>query len=643
MASLEANCPACGAPVVFKSGSSIVVVCEYCRSVVARTDRALEDLGKVAEIVESGSPLDVGLKGTYQSVGFELTGRAQLGHQAGGMWDEWYAAFRDGRWGWLAEAQGRFYLTFRQPHAPQDSIQTFDNLELGQSFEPLSGAGAMVVAEKGTARYLAAKGEIPYRLSPDETYEYADLSGQGGLFATMDYSESPPLVFVGRELEFAELGFAGNIRAPERDARRTSAAQLSCPHCGGSLELHAPDTAERVTCPNCDSLLDVNEGQLKYLKSLEPGRFTPSIPLGTVGEIDGKKTAVIGFVARSVEIEGTRYFWEEYLLYNPATGFRWLVQSDNHWNFVQSVTVGDVTETKGAAQFRGESYKLFQDATAQVEYVAGEFYWKVTTGELVRAADYVHPPLMLSKEVSTAPEHDDAGVAPAGEINWSLAKYATPKEIERAFNLSNLPRPSSIAPNQPFPYTGFYKYWALLMALLFTVALASFVTGGSRSAFEQSYQLPPLANTEATQTVFSAPFELAARRNISVSAAAPVDNSWVYIEGDLINEETGLVQQFSLPVEYYHGYEDGESWSEGERNPRAVLSALPAGKYTMRLEAQWERWQQPISVNVHVDQNVSRPINFILALLGLSAIPVIILIYRIMFEKRRWADSSIES
>src|SRR2546422_1163879 len=61
MTTLQANCPACGAPVSFKTGSSVVVVCEHCQSVVARTDRALEDLGKVAEIADTGSPLDVGL------------------------------------------------------------------------------------------------------------------------------------------------------------------------------------------------------------------------------------------------------------------------------------------------------------------------------------------------------------------------------------------------------------------------------------------------------------------------------------------------------------------------------------------------------------------------------------------------------
>ena len=82
MSVLKANCPSCGAPIEFKAGSTIVLVCPFCRSAVARTDRGLEDLGKVAEVAESESPLKLGLKGIYNNVRFELTGRAQLRHAA---------------------------------------------------------------------------------------------------------------------------------------------------------------------------------------------------------------------------------------------------------------------------------------------------------------------------------------------------------------------------------------------------------------------------------------------------------------------------------------------------------------------------------------------------------------------------------
>src|SRR2546423_2543578 len=95
-----------------------------------------------------------------------------------------------------------------------------------------------------------------------------------------------------------ERGFPPDGWPPEGDARRVSAAQLNCPQCGGPLELRAPDKSERVTCPNCSSLLDVSQGKLAFLKALDP-RVKPFIPLGAVGEFDGTRFIPIGFIVRS--------------------------------------------------------------------------------------------------------------------------------------------------------------------------------------------------------------------------------------------------------------------------------------------------------------------------------------------------------
>lgn len=658
MTALQANCPACGAPISFQIGSSVVVVCEYCRSVVARTDRALEDLGKVAEIAESGSPLQIGLKGAYHDARFELTGRTQLGHQMGGMWDEWYAAFSDGRWGWLAEAQGRFYLTFQQSVPEQQRLPSFGALELGHAVGAMPGSVPFVVAEKGIARTLGAQGEIPWRVVPGEQYAYADLSGQGRVFATLDYSEMPPLVFMGQEVTLAELGLV-DARAPEREARRAAAAQLNCPQCGGPLALRAPDRTERVTCPNCNALLDVNQGQLKFLNALKPLGWKPFLPIGAVGEFEGQKLTVLGFVVRSVEFEGVKYFWQEYLLYNPQAGFRWLVDSDDHWSCVQPVAPGEVREDGGTAIFRGKTFKLFQDTTAHVEYVMGEFYWKVALGEEARAIDYINPPEMLSVELSqilSKKAYAEMGTTPinwsykepwmksnqVGEINCSFGTYVPVEVVERTFGVTNLPRPSIVAPNQPNPHGGLAKYWALLLLLTFVVGFFVLTYGfiSRREIFNQSYQMQPLQNEDGTQVIFTEPFQLSGHKNIRVTGTSSVNNTWIYVEGDLINEETGLVQQFTLPIEYYSGVEDGESWSEGNQTQTAYLSSLPAGTYTMRLEGQWEHWQEnapPFSVRV--EQGVPRFWHFILALLLVSAWPVITGIRSLSFEGARWKDS----
>jgi len=643
MSVLVANCPSCGAPVEFKSGQSIVVICEYCRSAIARTDRDLKDLGKVAELVETGSPLDIGLRGKWKDVPFELTGRAQLGHEMGGQWDEWYATFANGWLGWLAEAQGRFYITFQYPIPEGVQVPSFDQLQLGQPVPGLPWPTPLMVAETGRATALGAKGEIPYLLTPGDTYYYADLSGVNKAFGTLDYNESPPLLFLGQQVTLADLGIT-TTRAPEREAKHIGAAQVSCPQCAGPLELRAPDKTERVTCPNCNSLLDVNQGQLQFLKALQKPWFQPVIPIGTVGDVPEGKMTIIGAMARSVTIEGTQYFWGEYLLYNPQIGFRWLVHSDDQWNYVQAVPPGEVEESTKSVSYRGKRYKIFQDAQARVECVLGEFYWKVEAGEQVRGVDYVAPPYMLSKEVSTVyvsdPKDASKTKRATGEINWSLGTYITVPQVEKAFSVSGLSRSSNVAPNQPYKHWWIYKYWlAFILIALVTGFLTLVATPSTKEVFSQTITLDPLPNEDGTQVFFSQPFELAARGNLEVVGESPVQNTWVYLEGDLINDETGVVQSFPIDISYYQGVEDGESWSEGEQNDSAYMSAMPAGRYVLRLEGQWEKWQQPATVTVKLEQNVIHGLNLLVALIVLSIAPVVMVIYHIRFERRRWSES----
>ena len=636
MSVLKSNCPSCAAPIEFQGGSTIVVVCQYCRSAVARTDRGLADLGKVAEVVDSESPLRLGLKGTWKNVRFELTGRAQLRHEMGGFWDEWYATFSNGWVGWLAEAQGRFYLTFYQPLPDGIELPSFDQLRPGQPVEQIPAPSPLIVQEKGTATYVAADGEIPYKLVPNERVRFADLSGKNNAFATIDYSFEPPWVFSGSQVTLEEIGL-GDARPVKREARTVSSAAMGCPNCGGPLSLTAPDKTERVTCPNCDSLLDVNQGNLKYLKTLTPPTNQPNfvLTIGAEGTIptDGKKYKIIGSMVRSVTIEGEKYFWHEYLLYNPSVGFRWLVHSDNHWNFVEAVNGADVEfvpvfAAGGKAKYNGRTFKIFQDADAVVEYVKGEFYWRVEQGETVRATDFVSPPRMLSREAS------------GNEMNWSLGTYVANEEIEKTFGVKDLPRPWGIAPNQPF--TGKFWYtWALLPLLaLFVVAIFMLpLTGATARVYEKQIVLPPLQNAQAAQTVFSEPFELKGNRNIHISASAPVSNSWADLDVDLVNDQSQEVESVNIPIEFYSGVDGGESWSEGGQEQDASLSSLPAGKYTLRVEGTWQDWQQPMPVSVKVEQGYVRGVNFCAAFVVLLIVPLLGLIRKFTFESGRWKDS----
>lgn len=629
MSVLKANCPKCAAPIEFQKGSTIVLICPFCRSAVARTDRGLEDLGRVAEIVDSESPLKLGLKGMFKDQRFELTGRAQNRHELGGVWDEWYATFGNGWVGWLAEAQGKFYLTFYQPLPQGTQLPSFESLQLGQSLPIIPNSVPLMVTEKGTATAVAADGEIPYKLEPNERSNYADLSGTGNAFGTIDYSMNPPWIFVGQQVTLAEIGL-GDAKSVKREAQKVAAKGMGCPNCAAPLTLTAPDKAERVACPYCNSLLDVNKGNLTWLKSLAPKPDAPQfvLPIGAEGTFkDDTKFKVIGAVVRSVTIEGISYFWHEYLLYNPMIGFRWLIHSDNHWNFVEPVNPADVVSSGTSVSFNGKNFRIFQDAPAVVEFVQGEFYWRVEQGETVRAVDFVNAPLMLSQEITN------------NEMNWSVGVYMTNAEIEKAFNITDLPKPWSVAPNQPFTGGFYIKYGLAMLALLFIVAVFMLPFSSSSTVLSETVTLQPTASVTTPQTVFSKQFELKGNRNVRITANAPVTNAFADLDIDLINEQSQNVETVNVPIEYYSGSDSDGAWTEGNQTQDATLSALPAGKYTLKVAGTWQNFSQPMQVNVKVEQNVSRGVNFCCALVLLALLPLFGLIRKFTFESRKWSES----
>ena len=467
-------CPACAAPVEFKLSTSLVTVCEFCRSVVARADKKVADHGKVADLVETNSPIHRGQSGKYNKKRYEVVGRVQYQHPAGGVWNEWYLRFPGDRVGWLAEAQGKFYLTFERRFADEAELPSFESLTVGHRFAMPTGSG-FVVAEKGIASARSADGDIPWAFRQYADHRFADLHGDGGEFATFEYNGDRPRGFFGREVSLPELNLESDGWAAALPAGpNSSALQVNCPHCAGPLTLHVPDQSQRVTCPSCHSLLDCAQGKLEYLKTLNQTVAKPLIPLGSVGKLFDLEYTVIGFMERFAVWEGKDFPWTEYLLYNPTHGFRWLVRNQGHWSFVESVSLSKVKKQSNdrVVNFDGQQFKLYDKGTAYVRFVVGEFYWRLTTEETVETRDYIAPPQMLSFETTKSEKGE--------EKNASLGTYLEIETIEAAFGLKDLPRPFGVGTIQPQPSRadvwGMWVCFASLLAMLDFLFVSRVVT-----------------------------------------------------------------------------------------------------------------------------------------------------------------------
>lgn len=587
------------------------------------------------------SPLRLFADGQLGSDSFILVGMAQIRHASGGLTQEWYARF-SGSWGWLAEAQGRYYMTFEVEGA---DIPPLDDLEVGRNVELPTMLGVLrsfTVAETDHATYVAANGELPFRLAPDDTYAFVDLSDGEGNFATIDYGEGddePPRLYVGQQVTLADLQIRGGEVGPPRGETATS-KRLSCPNCNAPIELRVPEQSLRAACGYCNHLLDVEAGSLRLLGKLSH-KASPRIPLGTKGRFAEGEMTVIGFVERSAYIDEIWYPFEEYLLYEPSIGFRWLVQSDGHWSYVQPIAVGAVEYSGKGVEYDGVEFRSFQRAPLRVDTVLGELYWKVTAGETVDSVDYIAPPAMISQETTGTEE------------TWSLSTYMKVADVEAALGdaVDNISSPVGVAPNQPDPTHGVATPMTFAFIALIALGILFSALANPREVFSTVVQIPGgLPSTPAptednpdpspSNVFFSEPFSLVGGKNVELGFHASLANNWAYVVASVVNTQSGDVVTVDASMEYYAGVEDGESWSEGSPAATEVIGPVAPGPYVLRLEMQQGGGLAEVPLNVRVRQGVFRGKYLGWALVALGIPFLLFGIYTYSFERRRWSNSA---
>jgi hypothetical protein len=144
-----------------------------------------------------------------------------------------------------------------------------------------------------------------------------------------------------------------------------------------------------------------------------------ALSLGDEANIDGKVWTLIGLM-KCQEI-GEADEWIEYLLFNEAAGFLWLVESSAGWDKVTVLDTWPESVSASAVRYEGTAYTRMQVYGSRVVQVAGAFNWRVKVGDSVSITDYRGSRGTLTSERGPA------------EIGWSMAQRVPAATVDDWF------------------------------------------------------------------------------------------------------------------------------------------------------------------------------------------------------------------
>jgi hypothetical protein len=198
-----ATCPNCGAKIIFKWSSSVQTVCEYCKSVLVRSDVDLKKVGQVADLPPDISPIQLNAEGNYRNNAFVVIGRILYQYDQGG-WNEWHLMMNDGTSGWLSDAQEEYAISFAATGSTTgQKLPAESQVQIGQTYS-WNGAN-YTVSVITQAHFRGVEGELPFQYWDKDDVAFADLRSSSRKFATLDYSDIEPVLYLGELVEFDDL------------------------------------------------------------------------------------------------------------------------------------------------------------------------------------------------------------------------------------------------------------------------------------------------------------------------------------------------------------------------------------------------------------------------------------------------------
>jgi hypothetical protein len=403
--------------------------------------------------------------------------------------------------------------------------------------------------------------------------------------------------------------------------------KIPCYDCNTETELEVGFEVINFVCPKCQSLYAIdNEGKFRRRSKYRNVLRDYPLEIGDVGFLKGSEYKVTGLLRKNVH---PNYTWTEFILQNDAKEFLYLSLSNGHWMMLTEMESIEELK-KGIKVLKNDDvdYDLFEHSDAEIIDAQGFFDFELPQNKLIHLTEFINPPNIISVE-----KMNNVQTAYYGE-------YVNKSVIQKAFPKRTMPYQSGVNMIQPsrFDLRNTSIIFCLFALLIIMANWYIYKDQVEQNVFNSAIKFSEFDNKEITSPSFvlngaSAP--------MTIKVSTGVNNSWANLNVALINEDNGDEIYANKDIEYYYGYSDGESWTEGSQSEKFNICGVKAGKYHLLItpmKAPEDANNSEMNVNVVWNQPSNR--NLWLVIIGMVVIYFVIRYFKNQFEKQRWSDSS---
>ncbi|MDA8021000.1 MAG: DUF4178 domain-containing protein [Thermoanaerobaculia bacterium] len=376
------------------------------------------------------------------------------------------------------------------------------------------------------------------------------------------------------------------------------AKTVACPNCGARLEL-ADERTRLAVCGSCASRIFVGLAEAQVLGQNRVRDFDFQLEIGDPFRRKGARYRVVARLAcvEDGEVDDPTL---QYLLYHPTRGSLWLSEYQGRWDVSWSTHVMPRQSAEGVARgdevetADGRRWMVRETGSYELAYVDGALPWVAEVG------DRTHYVEMDGRDgAGDTYETERSG----DEIEFARGRSLTAEQVRQATGKESVPDPSS-RPDDVVGKAAAFR-WVIVTAALATLingVLALVFTMQGQRVLRDSFQ-----PEELSREAFSEPFDVTDDGNVlKIRLDTNLNNAWMSVDLALVRDNDWLAGRSSSggagfgaaatgdielihvddhSIEYYHGVDGGESWSEGDRDETTFVRVPEAGTYRLLVRA----------------------------------------------------------